>query len=217
MENVEPAPAIAQPPANTIPDSNPINNWKKLKYCWHADLYRYTGRTGKVRYLQALWRNPGYRHTYYMRWCSYLAPNRANVLKNIAFRFFFEILRHYSLEYGLEITYLSKIGPGLYLPHPQGIVVHEDAVIGRNCLLSQGVTIGDLKRGARQGCPVIGNNVYIAPGAVVAGNIKVGNNVAIGANAVVNHDLPDNAVAAGVPAKIISFKGAGEYITRVDY
>jgi serine O-acetyltransferase len=217
MENAKTAPPIDQLTSNILCESQAIDNWKKLKYCWYADLYRYNGKTGRAQYLQALWRNHGYRHTYFMRWCSYLSRNKTNVFKKIAFRFFFEILRHYSNEYGLEITYLSKIGPGLYIPHPQGIVVHEDAVIGRNCLLSQGVTIGDLKRGDRKGCPVIGDNVYIAPGAVVVGHIKVGDNVAIGANAVVNRDLPDNAVAAGIPARILSFQGAGEYITRTDY
>ncbi len=71
--------------------------------------------------------------------------------------------------------------------------------------------------GDTRGCPEIGDNVEIAPGAVILGNIKIGNNVAIGANSVVDKDIPDNAVAAGMPARVISFKGSEGYINRADY
>jgi serine O-acetyltransferase len=59
---------------------------------------------------------------------------------------------------------------------------------------------------------VIGNRVYIGPGAKLFGGIKVGDNVAIGANAVVTKDLPENAVAVGVPAKIINYNGSADFI-----
>ena len=192
------------------------NGWAELKQFWRSDLYRYTGEIRTKTYIHAFFRNQAYRHTFLMRLCSFLNRDR-NILKRLAFRPVYEIFRHYSIIFGLEIPCIAQIGYGLYLPHPLDIVVHKDAVIGNNCVISQGVTIGDVKRGDRVGVPSIGDNVFIAPGAVVIGKIKIGNNVAIGANSVVNIDLPDNAVAAGVPARIISFKGAGEYINRIDY
>jgi serine O-acetyltransferase len=79
------------------------------------------------------------------------------------------------------------------------------------------VTIGQLNRGKRAGCPVIGDNVFIGPGAMIIGHIKIGDNAAIGANCVVVEDVPAHAVVAGVPGKIISQEGSIGYINRIDY
>jgi serine O-acetyltransferase len=82
-----------------------------------------------------------------------------------------------------------------------GIVVHGRSIIGSNCLLGQGITIGGTNK--RYGVPIIGNNVYINSGARIIGDIKIGDNVIIGANAVVIKDIPANSLAVGVPAKVI--------------
>ena len=73
---------------------------------------------------------------------------------------------------------------------------------GDNCILRNGVTIG-LKNIEEKAAPRIGNNVNIGAGAKILGNITIGNNVDIGANAVVISAVPNNAIAVGVPAKII--------------
>lgn len=92
-------------------------------------------------------------------------------------------------------------------------MVNAEAILGQNVNLSQGVTIGSNNRGETMGVPIIGNNVFIAPGAKLIGKITIGDNVAIGANAVVLRDVPSNVSVGGVPAKVISNKGAGaEYI-----
>ena len=112
------------------------------------------------------------------------------------------------MAWGIEISRHAKIGPGLYIGHSGGIVVGKEVVIGANCNLSQQVTIGAAGRGERWGAPMIGNDVYIAPGAKVFGRIHVGNNVKIGANAVVHDDVPHNAVVALDPGfRILSYKG----------
>ena len=72
-------------------------------------------------------------------------------------------------------------------------------------------------RGVRKGYPVIGDNVYIGPGAKVIGNVYVGNNVAIGANCVVTKNVPDNSVVVGIPGNVISSKGSTGYVNRTDY
>ena len=83
------------------------------------------------------------------------------------------------------------------------IVINHKSIIGKNCNLSQGVTIGRTFRGNKKGVPIIGDNVFIGPGAVIIGNINVGNNVAVGANCVVLKDVPDHAVVVGVPGTIL--------------
>lgn len=123
-------------------------------------------------------------------------------------------LRHYQFKYGIQIPSRTKIGRGFYIGHFGGIVVNGATVIGKNCNISQGVTIGQANRGPRKGCAIIGDNVYIGPGAKIVGHVNIGNNVAIGANAVVTKDIPDNAVVAGVPARIISMDGSEGYINR---
>lgn len=82
-----------------------------------------------------------------------------------------------------------------------GVVVHSRAVIGKDCMIGQNVTIGG-KSGWYE-VPIIGDNVEISAGARVIGPVRVGNNVIIGANAVVVKDVPDNCIVAGIPAKII--------------
>lgn len=77
--------------------------------------------------------------------------------------------------YGISIPYNTRIGSGLYIGHFGGIVVNSEAVIGKNCNIHHGVTIGQANRGDKKGYPVIGDRVFIGPGAVVIiGKVKVG-------------------------------------------
>ena len=110
----------------------------------------------------------------------------------------------------------GEIGPGLCVGHAiaGGIIMNDKTRIGKNCNIHHGVTIGVKNRGCAVGVPVFGDNVYIGPGAKVIGGIRIGNNVAIGANAVVTHDVPDNAVVGGVPARILSHNGSSGLINR---
>lgn len=125
------------------------------------------------------------------------------------------ILNHYKYKFGITLSHATSIGSGLYIgPHMAGIVVNNFAVIGKNCNLSQGMTIGQTYRGKRKGTPVIGDNVFIGPGAKIIGD---GNNVAIGANCVVADDSPDNAVVVGVPGRVVSYNGSREYVNETDY
>jgi serine O-acetyltransferase len=112
------------------------------------------------------------------------------------------------LAWGIELPRRATIGGGLYIGHFGAITISGEAVIGRNCTVSQGVTIGVSGEGPKSGVPVIGDDVYLAPGARLFGKIHVGNNVKIGANAVIHKDIPDNAIVVLDPGfKIISFRG----------
>ena len=103
------------------------------------------------------------------------------------------------IMWGIEIARVTQIGAGFYIGHFGGITISPQAVIGNNCSISQGVTIGVSGQGDKSGAPTIGDNVYIAPGAKVFGKITIGSNVKIGANAVIYQDLPDNVIAVLSP------------------
>ncbi|CDS93798.1 conserved hypothetical protein [Sphingobacterium sp. PM2-P1-29] len=95
-----------------------------------------------------------------------------------------------------------KIGKGSKFAYGGiGVVIHGRAVIGKNCIIGQGITIGGKSKEIE--VPIIGDNVYISAGVRILGPIKIGNNVVIGANAVVIKDVPNNCIVAGIPAKII--------------
>jgi serine O-acetyltransferase len=113
---------------------------------------------------------------------------------------------------GISIPASACIGHSFYIGHFGGIILNSNTVIGSDCNISQGVTIGVSGTGEKRGVPVIGDKVYIGAGAVVCGKINIGNNVMIGACSMVNRDLPDNAVAIGVPAQVVSYKGSEGYI-----
>lgn len=113
---------------------------------------------------------------------------------------------------GIHIEPTIDIGPGLYIGHFGNIFLGGYTSIGRFANISHEVTVGYAGRGDTWGLPVIGDFVYIAPGAKIFGLIKIGHHVAIGANAVVTKDLPDNAVAAGIPARIISYRSSRDFV-----
>ena len=111
------------------------------------------------------------------------------------------VLRHrfWSVVAGADIPLNCHIGGGLLMPHPNGIVIHPDAIIGPNCLFFQQVTVGQ----NHDGVPRIGGHVDLGAGAKVLGPITLSDHARVGANAVVLIDVPAGATAAGVPARIV--------------
>lgn len=190
--------------------------FSRYRFLVRSDLHRVAGRGGVAGFVNRLRWDAGFNYCFWLRTTAFLESKRSMFGLLIA-RWARGVLYRKSIRFGIEIPARTSIGPGLYIGHFGGIVVCPDAAIGRNCNLSQGVTIGIANRGARKGVPVVRDGVYLAPGAKVIGAVTIGSNVAVGANAVVTDDLPDDAVAAGVPARIISMDGAGGYVNRVDY
>lgn len=104
----------------------------------------------------------------------------------------------------------AVIGKGCRLGYwGAGTVIHSNSVIGENCLIAQGVTIG--RNFGDKRVPVIGDDVYIGANSVVFGEITIGNNVIIGANSVVNKSVPDNCTVAGNPFRIIKENRSERY------
>ncbi len=110
------------------------------------------------------------------------------------------VFRHrwWSVVTGADIPLNCRLGGGLLMPHPNGIVIHPDAEIGPNCLLFQQVTIGTREGGA----PKIGGHVDVGAGAKIIGRVTIGQHAKIGANCVVLDDVPPGATAVGIPARI---------------
>ena len=102
----------------------------------------------------------------------------------------------------IEIYGKCNIGPGLYLGHAYCITINSDAIIGANCNIHKGVTIGQENRGKRMGVPTIGSCVWIGVNATIVGNIMIGDDVLIAPNAFVNVDVPSHSVVYGNPCII---------------
>jgi serine O-acetyltransferase len=113
---------------------------------------------------------------------------------------------------GISIPASAFIGHSFYIGHFGGIILNADTIIGANCNIAQGVTIGVSGQGEKRGVPVVGDNVFIGVNSVLIGKINVGNNAVIGACSLLNRSLEENEVALGVPAVVVSEKGSKGYI-----
>lgn len=186
-----------------------------IAYLVRSDLYRYAGSVGVRVFFRHYFADPGFRFSVWFR--TYQWARRRPCLRFGVRQLISLALRRQTYRFGISISPDARIGPGLYIGHFGGIVVNKDVVIGKNLNISHDVTLGQVNRGSRKGCPTIADNVYIGPGAKVLGRIHVGAHAAIGANAVVTRDVPENTSVAGVPARVISDVGSAGYVNRTDY
>jgi len=184
---------------------------RQLIFLIRSDLYRYYGSASLLAFLRCYFLVPGFNYSALYRLCWHLRRIRSLRPLYLPLRF---LLGRRAVRAGIDVSLHSDIGPGLYIGHYGGIIVGAHITIGRNCNISQGVTIGVTNRGKRAGYPTLGDNVYVAPGAKVIGGIWIGHDVAIGANSVVVCDVPDNAVVVGVPARVISLRGSAGYVNN---
>ncbi len=104
---------------------------------------------------------------------------------------------------GIEIHPGAKIGSGLFIDHGHGVVIGETAIIGDNCTLYQGVTLGGTGKEQGKRHPTLGNNVMVSAGAKVLGSFTIGDNSKIGAGSVVLSEVPPNSTVVGVPGRVI--------------
>ena len=117
---------------------------------------------------------------------------------------------------GIEIHPGATIGNGVFIDHGMGIVIGETAVVGDNCTIYQGVTLGGTGKDKGKRHPTIGNNVMIGSGAKVLGPFTVGDNSKIAANAVVLSEVPPNSTCVGVPGRIVKIDNKRVVIADLD-
>jgi serine O-acetyltransferase len=109
---------------------------------------------------------------------------------------------------GITIGSAAKIGRRFCIEHHGCIVIHGNSVIGDDCLIRHGVTLGNTGYDDPYGAPTIGNRVQIGAGAKILGRISIGDGAIIGANAVVIRDVPEGTAVGGVPARALSVRTA---------
>ncbi|MFK3776057.1 serine O-acetyltransferase [Pseudomonas sp. NPDC089406] len=156
-----------------------------------ADLRAHGGDWGA----QGFWVLLVYR---FGRWRYGVRPALLRKLLSLVYKVLFKLVQ---ILTGVELPCEVQIGRNFVIDHFGGIVVSGYARFGDDCRIRNGVVVG-LKNVSDPCAPVFGNNVDIGTGAKILGNIRIGDNVVIGANAVVLVDVPDNCLAAGVPAVI---------------
>ncbi|MEI7787359.1 MAG: serine acetyltransferase [Chlorobiaceae bacterium] len=160
-----------------------------------ADLATYSG----VWSSQGFWVMIVYR---FGRWRYTLKNSLLRKPFSLLYKFLYKIVQVLT---GIELPCEVPVGSNFRIDHFGDIIISGYASFGDNCIVRNGVTVG-LKNIEEKAAPAIGNNVNIGAGAKILGNITIGNNVDIGANAVVITSVPDNSIAVGIPAKIISRK-----------
>lgn len=114
-----------------------------------------------------------------------------------------KIMQKGASKVGIDIHPGAKIGKNFFIDHGIGVIIGETAVIGDNCTIYQGVTLGGTGKQMGKRHPTLGNNVMVSAGAKVLGNITIGDNAKIGAGSVVLKDIPSNSTVVGVPGRVV--------------
>jgi serine O-acetyltransferase len=173
----------------TIPNIDRLSLWQQIKEDWEAN-----GRD---------WTKPGFRAVAVYRfgvWRMTVQPKILRIPLSILYRMLFRRVRNH---YGIELPYSAKIGRRLVIEHQGAIVVHGDCHMGDDCIIRQGVTLGNRSLDRPFDAPKLGHRVNIGAGAKVLGNVTLGDDANVGANAVVLKDIPTGKTAVGIPARIL--------------
>jgi serine O-acetyltransferase len=168
-----------------------IANYRESRAIFHNTLQRDldSAKCGKLN-LRLIFLHPQIYYIYLMRKTELYQRVKNESFPSKALYFFWRF-RMQLVGSFLGFTIPTGVfGPGLSIAHPGTIVVNQEAIVGNDCRLHPGVTIGAIKGES----PVIGSSCFIAPGVVIVGGIKIGNKVSLGPNVVVNFDVPDNSV-----------------------
>jgi serine O-acetyltransferase len=149
------------------------------------------------------WTKPGFRALAVHRfgnWRMGINPKLARAPLSILYRTMYGFVRN---VYGIELPYSTTVGRRVVIEHQGGIVIHGSAVVGDDCIIRQGVTLGNRRLDRPLDAPHLGNGVNIGAGAKILGAVRIGENANIGANAVVCGDVTANTTVVGIPARAL--------------
>lgn len=183
--------------AAAVPEPNSIKSWREFKEIVRED-WSVNNRS---------WRRPGLQAMAMYRLGVWQRSIR-NPLLRATMRKTYTLLHQFIRNfYGIELPHSTIIGRRLWIAHQSGIVIHPEAVIGDDCLIRQGVTIGrasNVGGGVNSRAPRLGNRVKVGAGAVIMGGITIGDDVVIGPNAVVMTNIPDGSIVAAPQARVFA-------------
>jgi serine O-acetyltransferase len=163
--------------------------WQQIKEDWEAH-----GRD---------WTKPGFRAIATQRFGVWRMTIKSKLLRSPFSIVYRALYRHARNIYGIDLPYTVKLGRRVIIEHQGAIVIHGNCVIGDDCIIRQGVTLGNRYLDRPFEAPELGDRVNIGAGAKILGGVIIGDEVNIGANAVVLSDIPPGQTAVGIPAKII--------------
>ncbi|MFH2054308.1 MAG: DapH/DapD/GlmU-related protein [bacterium] len=184
---------------------------------FQADLARYHAQlppgSSRLRRVQLALRAEGVCAIWWFRLGQYL-HNEARLPVRLLLEIPYRIAEKWiSYTAGIHLHPRTVVGPGFYIGHYGNIWISPLVRMGANCSVHQGVTIGVAGlRDTSLGGPQLGDRVWVGPNAVITGQVKIGDGAVIGANSLVATDLPENAVAIGVPARVIGYSGSAKLI-----
>ena len=136
--------------------------------------------------------------------------------KDLRYKYYANKFKKIKEKTHISISYSTQIGEGFYIGHTGRVIINPRAILGKNVNIATGCTIGQENRGNREGCPKIGNNVWIGTNSVIVGKIKIGDDVLIAPLTFVNFDVPSHSIVVGNPAKIVPRVNATEgYINNI--
>lgn len=156
------------------------------------------------------WTRPGFRALAVYRfgvWRMKVRPKLVRAPLSLLYCLLHVYVRNH---YGIELPYSAKVGRGVVIEHQGAIVIHGDSVIGDRCVIRQGVTLGNKSEAAPYDAPHLEAGVSVGAGAKLLGAIRIGEGASIGANAVVVKDVPAQANAVGIPARLLGADRAEE-------
>ncbi len=145
---------------------------------------------------------PGFRAVAYHRFGNWRMTIKSKCLRapfSLLYRMLYRRARN---NWGIELPYSTRLGQRVIIEHQGAIVIHGNATLGDDCVIRQGVTLGNRYPDRSNEAPTLGDRVSVGAGAKLLGNIHVGDDAVIGANAVVLCDVPAGATAVGIPAQI---------------
>jgi serine acetyltransferase len=161
------------------------------------------------------WSLPGFRAVAIHRFGNWRMRLRPKILRapfSILYRMMF---RHVRNHYGIELPYEVKLGRRVRFDHQGGVVIHGNSVIGDDCVIRQGVTLGNRRPEEHDLAPTLGQGVSVGAGAKLLGPIKIGDNAIVGANAVVLIDVPAGRTVVGIPGRLIQEKPKVENVPQL--
>lgn len=156
------------------------------------------------------WTKPGFRAVAVHRFGAILKDRKRGVLSWILSRLYRYIFRYIRNHYGIELPDTTIVGRRFQIGHQGGIVIHQNAVIGDDCIVIQNVTIGAATIARNLEAPKLGNRVEVGCGAAILGKVVIGDDVRIGPNVVVTTDIPAGTTACAVPPRLIKLPKHGQ-------